>query len=129
MSLFTFLVQLSDGIIHLILVIIFQMGFGTLYVATLRTVEMVKKSTTKYVCSLKLLRNVHSTYYNVTVKFVLTVVYRVKKLARNEQIVKTGHPTEFYRQSGYIVNYLTKNALLARGLILLVVVADAYFKK
>jgi hypothetical protein len=99
-------VQLSDGIIHLILVIIFQIGFGTLYAATLRTVEMGKKSTTKYVCSLKLLRNVHSTYYNVTVKFVLTVVYRVKKLARNEQIVKTGHPTEFYRQSGYIVNYL-----------------------
>jgi hypothetical protein len=64
------------------------------------------KKHNKYVCGLKLLRNVHSTYYNVTVKFVLTVVYRVKKLARNEQIVKTGHPTEFYRQSGYIVNYL-----------------------
>jgi hypothetical protein len=72
----------------------------------LRTVEICTKSTTKYVRRIKILANVISTKNNVTVKFGLTVVYTVKKLAINEQIVKTGHATEFYRRGGYIVNYM-----------------------
>jgi hypothetical protein len=58
----------------LFFVISYWIGVGTLYVATLRTVEMSTKSTTKYVCSLKVLCNVNSTYYNGTVKFGLTVI-------------------------------------------------------